>query len=128
MKTPSYSVLIAEDHDDSRIALRMALELEGFLVMTTAYCDEALIFAQSMKFDLCILDHWLGDGDVTQLRQNLRRLYPTLRVLFYTGTSYSAEQIKELRGLGDEYLVKPASVDVLVDTVKSLLPAPQAQS
>lgn len=124
MKLASRSILIAEDHDDSRLMLRMLLEKQGFLVIAAADCDQALVFAQSMKFDLCILDHCLGDGDVTQLREELRRLHPEMPALYYTGVNYSAEEIKELRRLGDEYLIKPAEITTIVATVNGLLQVP----
>lgn len=125
--TPSPAcILIVEDHDDSRLMLQLVLRSEGFSVVGAADCEDALLQAQDTRFDLCILDHCLPGGDVAQLRRDLRELHPAMPVLYYTGTTYSAAEIEELRKVGDDYLVKPAEIKTMLATVGSLLPASEA--
>lgn len=103
--------------------LQLHLQLAGYQVVAAAGCGEALHCAEGTHFDLCILDHCLEDGTGTDLRQELREIHPNMPVLYHTAMAYSSEQIKTLRQVGDDYLLKPVESAELKEAVAALLNA-----
>lgn len=121
MKSTPAHILIVEDHDDNRMLLQLYLKISGYQVVAATGCGEALKYAQSANFDLCILDHHLPDGSGADLRQSLREFQPQMPVLYWTGTNYGPSHIDSLRQSGDDYLLKPAEPKLLKETVAQLL-------
>jgi two-component system cell cycle response regulator DivK len=50
------TIILAEDHDDSRSFLKFMLELDGFDVLEASNGQQAVDFAENNKIDLIIMD------------------------------------------------------------------------
>jgi two-component system response regulator PilR (NtrC family) len=59
--TPPYHLLIADDDENLRDALRMALESQGYWVSMAGSGEEAIAVARVQYFHCAILDYRMGD-------------------------------------------------------------------
>lgn len=65
-------ILLAEDHDDTRDALKLLLELDGYEVIVARDGEEALTAAQERSPDIVITDFDMPKLDGAGLAQALR--------------------------------------------------------
>jgi len=115
-------VLLAEDDALVRIPMAAALESAGFDVVQAVTGADALAAMEAAAPDLLILDILLPDLDGREILRRVREAEDvrTLPVLVVTELeSVNAEQALALGA--DEFLTKPVSPRVLVDTVVRLL-------
>jgi GAF domain-containing protein/DNA-binding NarL/FixJ family response regulator len=115
-------ILLVEDEPLLRIPMAAALENAGFTVTHAATGAEALAAMEATPPDLMILDILLPDLNGWELLRRVREAEEvrTLPVLVVTALeTVNAEQAMA-RG-ADEFLTKPISARVLVDTAARLL-------
>lgn len=99
-------VLIADDHQPIRAAVREALELDNCQVVAeavTAY--DAVRLAQRLEPDVCILDITMPGGGLWALREIHDRL-PNTRCLMLTVSDSSSDLFDALRSGACGYLLK----------------------
>jgi two-component system, OmpR family, phosphate regulon response regulator OmpR len=118
------SVLIVEDHEDTRTMYRQYLEAFGFHVVEAATCAETLAHATANHVDVVVLDRGLADGDGLDACRALRADPRTkgLRIIVLSGHPAS-EKID-----ADAYLLKPVVPDVLAAEIERALARPDARS
>ena len=114
-------ILHVDDDADARLLISASLRDFGYFVVTAGSVAEALSLAKDLKFDLCILDVRLPDGTGIELCQQLRKLRPDSRVIYYSAYADEAEQKAALSVCGDAYLKKPVSAEYLEQTIAKLL-------
>jgi signal transduction histidine kinase len=122
-------ILLVEDEALIRTPMASALESAGFAVVGVATGADALAVMEAEAFDLLILDVVLPDMEGWEILRRVREAEEvrTLPVLVVTGLeSLNAEQALALGA--DEFLTKPVSPRVLVDTVTRLLAQPTGQA
>lgn len=115
------SVLIVDDHDEVRYALRVVLEHFGFAVRDAATGLDALALAQACPPRIVLLDMVLPEID-GQLLARMLRADPMTRHAALVATSASAAPETRTEALSagcDEFLVKPIEPLHLVATVRS---------
>jgi CheY-like chemotaxis protein len=115
-------IFLVEDESLIRIPMASALESAGFAVVQAATGADALAVMEAEAFDLLILDVILPDMEGWDILRRVREVEEvrTLPVLVVSGLeSLNAEQALALGA--DEFLTKPVSPRVLVDTVVRLL-------
>jgi len=112
------SVLVADDHDDLRDAVRLVLEYFGFAVHTAATGLDALALALATRPRIMLLDMVLPAIDGEHLAQMLRA-DPTTRdaALIATSASHSLRAVAMNAGC-DVFVGKPISPTRLVSTVR----------
>lgn len=93
----------------------------GYVVATAGTVAEGLELAHEFKFDVCILDMRLPDGNGIELCQKIRERQPNVPVLYYSAYASDEEQEAALSVCGDAYLKKPVSAEVLQETIAKLL-------
>lgn len=123
------TVLIVDDHDEVRGALRLVLEHFGFAVRDAATGLDALALAQASRPRIVLLDMILPEID-GQLLARMLRADPMTRHAALVATSASAapETRSEALNAGcDEFLLKPIEPLHLVATIRSYArrPAPR---
>jgi CheY-like chemotaxis protein len=114
-------ILHVDDDPDIRLLTAGSLQELGYVVLTAGTAAEALQMAKGRKFNLCILDVRLPDGTGIELCQQLRKLYPHVPIVYYSGYADDAVQRDALSICGDAYLQKPISVAELEQTIARLL-------
>ena len=75
-------------------------------VIAASVCD-ALEQARSGGLALCILDHWITQGNGIELCQQIRAFDTHTPILFYSGAAYKADIQQGLDAGAQAYLVKP---------------------
>jgi PAS domain S-box-containing protein len=112
------TILLVEDHEDTRDALTMALDLEGFHVKVAASVAAAIEEARG-GCDVVVSDLSLPDGSGFQLIQALNA---THRVPSIALSGFGRdEDVRRSRAAGfDAHLTKPIAVEQLMTTIRSL--------
>ena len=124
-----YRILIADDDANIRIALRAALESEGFEVLEVANGRQAIEWLLHVSVDLAILDLAMPHLDGLEVLRDLRlvRGSATPPVLILTAyDSVTAAVVSARRGAVD-FLRKPITPEALRAAVQhAILHAQQA--
>ena len=113
--SPRGRVLLADDDDDIRETLAMALADQGWQTVEARDGNEALSRAASEQFDALILDHRMPGLLGGEVHQKLRERGSSTPVILIT----AANRIRELAttfGVKD-FLGKPFSLDDLYTTL-----------
>ena len=108
----SLNVLLVEDHEDSREAIKNWLEWKGWCVFTAADQKSGLALGQRHPIDLLICDLQLPDGDGWELMEKLKAARPVCGII--TSGHCSGTDIARSKAVGYlEHLVKPYPVEEL---------------
>ncbi len=114
-------ILVAEDHLDSRDALRALLEAFGFAVMVAGNGKEAIEAAAHGGPDLILMDMMMPVMDGFEATRQLRRLRQTAATPIIAVTAMEGAQELALAAGADEYVRKPIDVRVLLAKVSEVL-------
>ncbi len=114
-------ILLVEDDDDSRQALRRLLVARRYEVHTAEDCRSGLEVAARQVIDLLVSDFDLPDGDGCEVMEAVRRLYnvPGIAV-----TGYTTEDVRA-RCMAAGFvtvLAKPVLFETLVKAVGGAIP------
>jgi len=121
-------ILVVEDNMDEAKLVKMALEPEGYEVITTANGNQAKEQISKEALDLIVLDVMMPEMDGFAFCSWLKksREYENIPVILLTGVGEHIYESKyPLKGVmhadADEYLEKPVKPEVLLDTISKLL-------
>ncbi len=116
------SVLVVEDQLDSREALAEALESLGARVKTAASVPDALRCLEKETPSLLISDIAMPLADGFELIRKVREFIPSEKMpaIAITGLSRLAEQEKALEAGFQVCIVKPASLELLSESIQRL--------
>jgi DNA-binding response OmpR family regulator len=125
-------ILVVEDQADIRRLIRWSLDEEpGIEVFEAATGQLGLEAVRALKPDLMLLDVMMpGELDGYQVCTALRAdpAHATLPIVMLTARAQARDREAGERAGADDYLVKPFSPAVLVETVKRLLASRTPQS
>jgi DNA-binding response OmpR family regulator len=112
MNATPLAILLVEDHDDSREAIKSWLEWKGYQVFTANDQESGLSLARVHQIDLLICDLQLPDGNGWELMRKLREDKPVCGII--TSGHCSSADIARSKAVGYlEHLVKPYPVEEL---------------
>jgi two-component system OmpR family response regulator len=118
-------LLLVDDEDNLRSMLEAALRHNGFDVTSVADGRAALAAAQAgdgtAPPDAIVLDVMLPDLDGFEVCRRLRAEGSRTPVLFLTARDATEDKVRGLTLGGDDYLVKPFSLEELVARVHAVL-------
>src|SRR5256886_14801736 len=103
----SVRVLVADDENSVREALRRALVLEGYEVDLASGGMEALASVASGRSDVMVLDVLMPDLDGLEVCRRLRKQGDRIPILMLTARDAVADRVEGLEAGADDYLVKP---------------------
>jgi DNA-binding NtrC family response regulator len=107
-------VLIAEDNDSLREALRAALESEGLEVRLATSAEEACRWAASGEFDAVLSDICMpGNLDGAALVRRMSRISPGTPIVLMTGFDQPGGRDRALAEGAVDYLLKPIGLERL---------------
>ncbi|HXU93482.1 MAG TPA: sigma-54 dependent transcriptional regulator [Gallionella sp.] len=121
-------VLLVDDEPDILELLELALSKMGLEVERAANVREALAKLASRRYDLCLTDMRMPDGDGLQVVQHIAQRNLDVPVAVITAHGNLENAIIALKAGAFDYLAKPVSLDQLRALVKSALNLPQAVS
>ncbi len=119
--TAPLRILVAEDHLDSRDALRALLEAYGFAVLVAGNGKEAVEAALAAAPDLILMDMMMPVMDGFEATRQLRRLRQTATTPIIAVTAMEGAQELALHAGADEYVRKPIEVRLLLAKVSELM-------
>jgi DNA-binding response OmpR family regulator len=128
MEAPAATILVVEDHTQTRRFLADNLLADGYELLEAASASDGLHHIETSFPDLAILDLGLADGDGLELLRAVRgtdrvsaRVDPDMPVLVLTGRGSEPDRVRGFRDGADDYVVKPFSYAELVGRVAALL-------
>jgi DNA-binding response OmpR family regulator len=113
-------VLVADDEPRITKLVSIALQAEGFRVVTAGGGEDALRKAEEVRPDVVLLDLVMPDLDGIEVMQQLRDLRP-VPVILLTAKGATADKAKGLDLGADDYIVKPFHPDELAARVRAVL-------
>ena len=118
------TILIAEDHLDSRDALRALLEAFGYRVIVAADGRQAVDMAISEHPDLVLMDIMMPEMDGFEATRALRGDARTANLPIIAVTAMEGAQQLALQAGADDFVRKPVDIRGLVAKVHRYLPPP----
>jgi len=120
-KERALKVLVVDDEPAITQLLAMALRYDGWEVATAATGAEAIALSESFEPDVMVLDVMLPDFDGMQVLSRLRGNGELLPVLFLTALDSVDDRVRGLTAGGDDYMVKPFSIEELVARLRAIV-------
>lgn len=115
-------ILVVEDHEDSRAALALWLEVVGHHVEAAVDGPSALAVARARPPNVAIVDIGLPGFDGWEVARRLRREFGrSIGLIALTSRQTSADRAESDAAGFDCHLVKPAIGDELVRAIDGLV-------
>ncbi len=123
MKKEKYRILLVDDEEDILEVLSFNLRQEGYRVWEADTGEEALRLAPEIVPHLVLLDVMMPGMDGFETCRALRRQGETGEavIVFLTARGEEYDQLEGFDAGGDDYLVKPVRIKVLLKRVAALL-------
>ena len=118
-------VLVVDDEPDIRELLELTLIKMGLAVVSTGTVAEAKEHLESERFDLCLTDMRLPDGEGLELVRHIAALPGDLPVAVITAHGSAENAVAALKAGAFDYVSKPVGLEQLRSLVKSALSLPQ---
>lgn len=118
----SKKILVVDDEETLREALRFNLETEGYEVDTADSAEQVLTMDVS-GYDLILLDIMMGDISGTQLAKILKSnpVTASVPIIFCTAKDTEDDMVEGLELGADDYITKPYSLRNVLARVKTVL-------
>jgi CheY-like chemotaxis protein len=114
-------ILVAEDHLDSRDALRALLEAFGYDVIEAVNGREAVDMAIAQRPDLILMDIMMPELDGFEATRELRRCRETLATPIIAVTAMEGAQELAFQAGANDFVRKPVDIRALLTKVRSWL-------
>ncbi len=115
---PQRTVLLIDDDAAIRQLVRQTLEDEGYTVVEAGTGAEGLRRVRETPVDVVLTDIIMPDGDGLEVVRELRRDFPTIRIIAFTGGRLEWDYSATARLLGaHETLMKPLTPEQVLAAV-----------
>ena len=115
------TVLLVEDHENTRITLAGVIEREGCKVVSAASAAAGRDKLREEEFDLVITDVRLPDGDGMELLDETKRLSAGSPVIIITGHGSEEMAVQAMKKGAFNYLSKPLDLNRLRAEIEGAL-------
>lgn len=112
-KTMGAKILLVEDDPSLGFVIKDNLLMNGYDVTLCIDGMQGLQIFEEFDFDLCILDVMMPKKDGFTLAQDIRQKNRNIPILFTTAKSMLEDKIAGFSAGGDDYIVKPFSMEEL---------------
>lgn len=121
-RTNRKRILFVDDEENIRLTLPPLLERSGFEVRAAASVPDALFEINSYEFDVLIADLNISEeGDGFLVVSAMRHLQPSCINLILTGYPALETALQAIRNHVDDYLIKPADLELILSTIQQRL-------
>ena len=119
----SMTILVVDDDQAVREALRRALTMQGYSVELASDGEEALktLSRNGSVVDLAIIDVLMPNVDGIEVTRRLRSGGSSLPILMLTARDQVSDRVAGLEAGADDYLVKPFALEELIARVRALM-------
>ena len=128
MTKQKHQVLIVDDEPDIREVLELTLGRMNLETRSASNIDEARYLLQEFKFDLCLTDMRLPDGNGIELVRHIQDKLPYLPVAVITAYGNMETAIAALKAGAFDFVSKPLDLNDLRNIVRSALRVAQTPS
>ena len=119
---PKARILFVDDEASIRLTLPAILQMHGFEVRTEGTVSDALSAIKEDRFDVLIADLNIGmAGDGFTVVSAMRRTQPEAVTIILTGYPAFETALEAIRSQVDDYAVKPANIEDLVQVIEDKL-------
>jgi len=117
------TILVVEDQEGVRHYTAMVLARSGYRVLEAASGKDALKLAarEKKRIHLLLTDVVMPGITGRDLAVRMLRLNPNMKVIYMSGYTADAIESRGLADLGQAYLAKPFTPDLLVEKVRQVL-------
>lgn len=117
MKTKTINLLIVDDEDALLESIRRRLQIRGFNVIAVNRGEKALEAARAQPLDIAVIDLKMPGMSGKELLVELKKEYPHLEVIIFTGHGVFDPHNKKEFGKAFTSLFKPCDLDILISTL-----------
>ena len=121
MKQEKGQILLVEDEESLREALKLNLELEGYGVTAVETGGAALKAFKEEYFSCIILDIMIPEMDGLAVCESIRLQNDKVPILFLSARNSGADRVLGLKKGGDDYLTKPFNLEELLLRIEKLI-------
>jgi len=114
-------ILVVDDEEGIRKSLKAVLEEEGCLVDTAENGQEAIARSKTTFYNLALVDVRLPDMDGVELLTSMSQTTPKMVKIIVTGYPSLDNAIQAVNKGADGYIVKPFTMEHLLDAIKEHL-------
>jgi DNA-binding NtrC family response regulator len=118
---PKPKILIVDDEERIRFAVRDFLELQDYEVLEADGCAAAEELARERHPDAAVLDYGLPDGNALELLPRLKAVDADLPVVILTGQGSIDLAVRAIKEGADHFLVKPVELPALLVILQRLI-------
>jgi two-component system response regulator PilR (NtrC family) len=115
------SALIVDDEADIRELVEITLTRMGLKTQSAATLKEAFALLAERKFDFCITDMRLPDGNGLSLIQHIQREIPNMPVAMITAYGNAQAAVESLKAGAFDFVSKPVDLATLRKLVDNAL-------
>ncbi len=108
------NVLLVEDDPNLGFVIKDNLLQQGYTVTLSTNGEDAYTEFNGGLFDICILDVMLPKKDGFTLAQQIRLTNAEVPILFITAKGLLEDKVTGFKSGGDDYLIKPFSIEELL--------------
>jgi DNA-binding response OmpR family regulator len=116
-------VLYCEDDPDTREIMCILLGTEGFEVVCPDNPADCVRLAKEQKFDAYVLDKIVPELSGVGLCEQIREFDTQTPVIFFSGAAYESDKDEALAAGAQAYIVKPAEIEQVIETIRSSIRA-----
>lgn len=109
----SVKILLVEDDPSLGFVVKDNLSHKGYELTLCANGEEGQAVFENGNFDLCVLDVMMPKKDGFSLAKSIREKNAHVPILFITAKSMLEDKIAGFHSGGDDYIVKPFSIEEL---------------
>lgn len=118
-KLTNLTVLVVDDQPGILRLLKDALELKRYRVFVATNVHQALDLVKEKRPELVILDISLGGQSGLTLAQDIKALWPKVKVVFIT--AYSEEELlNKAQEIAESVLIKPFGIETLYQEIQKV--------
>jgi CheY-like chemotaxis protein/anti-sigma regulatory factor (Ser/Thr protein kinase) len=121
------SILVVDDDRASRHLTESLLKREGWKVTGAKDGVDALKLLATRRFSLMLLDVWMPRMNGLELLEELRSRPERPRVVVMTSDDTPATVLKAVRDQAFTYVHKPVEPELLIETVRQAIAAPETR-
>ncbi len=121
MNKEKKQLLLVEDEESLRDALKLNLELENYEVTAVDDGKKAIDTFKKEHFDCIILDIMLPEMDGITVCETIRLQNDKIPILFLSAKSSGSDRVAGLKKGGDDYMTKPFNLEELLLRVEKLI-------
>ena len=111
-------LLLVDDEARFVETLSKRLTARGFDVQGALSGPQALDLLRERPFDVVLLDVWMPGMDGLEVRKEIRRLHPSVRVVLVSGNASITAAVEGIRLGATDYLLKPVEIDDVLAKVE----------